>query len=49
MLNASVQADPSAETLSLNVSAPTRPNSARPEKLSEKNTDAVSADDSFDT
>src|SRR5436309_7401425 len=48
MLNASTQAEPSAETFSLNASDPTSPNSARPEKLSEKNTDAVLAAVSFE-
>ena len=44
MLNASTHADPSGETFSLNASEPKRPNSARPEKASEKNTDAVFAE-----
>src|ERR1700709_764470 len=48
MLNASAQADPSGDTFSLNASEPTRPNSARPEKASEKNTDAVFAELSFE-
>src|SRR5947209_9173327 len=43
MLKASTQAEPSADTFSLNASDPTSPNSARPEKASEKNTDAVFA------
>src|SRR6201747_3047789 len=49
MLNASTHADPSADTFSLNASEPTRPNSARPEKASEKNTDAVFAALSLET
>ena len=43
ILNASTHAEPSADTFSLNASEPTRPNSARPENASEKNTDAVFA------
>src|SRR5882757_9574766 len=48
MLNASTQLEPSADTFSLNASEPTRPNSARPENASEKNTDAVFAAASFE-